>query len=77
MRQQDKTTRRVKTTAAPAVNLACASDRLTIRNNVFTEKGMISGDRAGILAPMLLNARQPGVRLFPCPFQTLFEPCDG
>jgi putative hemolysin len=31
-------------------------DRLTIRNNVFTEKGMISGDRAGILSPMLPNA---------------------
>ena len=32
--------------------------RLTIRNNVFTERGMISGDRAGILSPMLLNARR-------------------
>jgi hypothetical protein len=32
------------------------SDRLTSRNNLFTEKGMIFGDHAGILSPMLSDA---------------------
>ncbi|WP_423391199.1 hypothetical protein [Burkholderia sp. LMG 32019] len=51
--------------------------RLTIRNNVFTERGMISGDRAGILSPMLLNARRYACAFPPCPLQFPFEPCDG
>jgi hypothetical protein len=44
------------TGASRAAAPAEPSDRLTSRNNLFTEKGMIFGDHAGILSPMLSDA---------------------
>ena len=76
-RQPEKATYRAATGAPRAVNIAAAVHRLTIRNNVFIEKGMISGDRAGILSPMLLYAVEPTCACPSCPSLCLFDPCDG